>query len=85
MSHRREEEEEERAELQEQALTQIQHIAHDGVLAFEAGVTLKTIEDHARAMNAKLDRIANIAEVGEPDEDWREDFSAALVECERVE
>lgn len=71
MSHRREEEEA-RSELQEQALTQIQHIAHDGALMIEASRKSDghkpNCGEYIAALEAKVERIANIAEVGEPDE-----------------
>jgi hypothetical protein len=53
---------------QEEALTQIQHIAHDGL------VRSQDPEHAARLLKdtvAKLERINNIAEGQRPDEDWQ--------------
>lgn len=74
MSHHHEEEED-RANNQELALTQIQHVAHDGVLMIEASKRgdghKPNCGEYIAALEAKVERIANIAEVGEPDEDFR--------------
>jgi hypothetical protein len=55
----------------EQMRAQIQTIAYDGVLMLCSDGTPRTsIQDYVKAASAKLERIANIAEAGEPDEDW---------------
>ncbi|MBN9621963.1 MAG: hypothetical protein J0H06_03265 [Actinobacteria bacterium] len=50
----------------EEALRQIREVAMVPV-----GQVLLSPEDRIRALTAKLERIANIAADGEPDEDWR--------------
>jgi hypothetical protein len=53
------------------ALDQVQEIADDGVLMLcSDGTPRVSIQDYVKAANAKLERIQNIAEAGEPDEDW---------------
>lgn len=74
---RRADENEDRIEQTEGALSQIQTIAYDGVLALEAqrearGGVSTSLTDDERAAKAKLERIANIAESGKPDEDFRQ-------------
>lgn len=53
---------------QEEALQQIQHIAHDGLLDFPPSMSIHEVR---KALTAKLERINNIAEGQHPDEDWR--------------
>ncbi len=47
------------------ALQQIREVAQ-----FPVGASLTVVGDQLRWAKAKLERIANIAEAGEPDEDW---------------
>ena len=50
----------------EEVLRQIREVA-----MIPVGQVLLSPEDRIRALTAKLERIANIAADGEPDEDWR--------------
>jgi len=53
------------------ALDQVQEIATDGTLMLrEDGTPRMDVSEYVKAAAAKLERIANIAEAGEPDEDW---------------
>lgn len=61
----------------EAALTQVQHIAYDGVLMIEAerakgrGGDDSGLPEYIAALEAKVERIANIAESGEPEDGFR--------------
>jgi hypothetical protein len=75
--------------LLDETLSQIRDIAHDGGLLgeqAEAGsATRESAADTLRALTAKLQRICNIAEASEPDEDWRpfDDVAGTHLQDER--
>ena len=57
-------------EKREHALNQIQTIAYDGVLLAERTARQPETDPLVRSLVAKIERIVNIAEAQEPDEDW---------------
>ena len=63
-------------EKRDHALNQIQAIAYNGELMADCRLPLDRIpadelSEYVKALEAKLQRIVNIAEAQEPDEDWR--------------
>lgn len=66
----------------EEALTQIQHLAYDGMLTAEAKLTSRTEADVIRILTRRLERINNIAESHYPDKQWipiREDAAGDVI------